>query len=73
MADPAPKADDTGSDVDRALARLGAAIAANPANHEPEPPPTPAKGPEATKHPDFTHKRTNRELRRPCERYRAQP
>jgi len=26
MADPASKADDTGSDVDRALARLGAAI-----------------------------------------------
>src|ERR1700745_1270777 len=44
MADPAPKADDTGSDVDRALARLGAAIAANPTNHEPETPPTPAKG-----------------------------
>jgi hypothetical protein len=42
MADPAPKADDTGSDVDRALARLGEAIAANPTKHEP--PPTPAKG-----------------------------
>jgi hypothetical protein len=44
MADPAPKADDTGSDVDRALARLGAAIAANPAKHEPQtPPPATAK------------------------------
>jgi transposase len=29
--------------------------------------------PEVTKRPDFTHKRTNHELRRPCERYRAQP
>jgi hypothetical protein len=44
MADPPPKADDTASDVDRALARLGEAIAANPTKHEPEPPPTPAKG-----------------------------
>jgi hypothetical protein len=29
--------------------------------------------PEVTKRPDFTHKRTNHELRRPCERYRARP
>jgi hypothetical protein len=29
--------------------------------------------PEVTNRPDFTHKRTNHELRRPCERYRAQP
>jgi hypothetical protein len=29
--------------------------------------------PEVTKRPDFTHKRTKQELRRPCERYRAQP
>jgi hypothetical protein len=28
--------------------------------------------PEVTNRPDFTHKRTNHELRRPCERYRAQ-
>ena len=32
-----------------------------------------ANRPEVTKRPDFTHKRTNHELRRPCERYRAQP
>jgi hypothetical protein len=30
-------------------------------------------GPEVTKRPDFTHKRTNHELRRRCERYRARP
>jgi site-specific DNA-methyltransferase (adenine-specific) len=29
------------------------------------------KRPEVTKRPDFTHKRTNHELRWPCERYRA--
>jgi hypothetical protein len=29
--------------------------------------------PEVTKRPDFTHKRTNHELRRPWQRYRAQP
>ena len=29
--------------------------------------------PEVTKRPDFTHKRTNHELRRSCERYRARP
>jgi hypothetical protein len=27
--------------------------------------------PEVTKHPDFTHKRTNHELRRLCDRCRA--
>ena len=29
--------------------------------------------PEVTKRLDLAHKRTNRELRRPCERYRARP
>src|SRR5258708_1312641 len=29
--------------------------------------------PEVTKRPDFTHKRTNHELRRSCERHRARP
>ena len=29
--------------------------------------------PEVTKRPDLTHKRTNHELRWPCERYRARP
>jgi hypothetical protein len=30
-------------------------------------------GPEVTKRPDFTHKRTNHELRRSCERYWVRP
>ena len=32
-----------------------------------------SKRPEVTKRSDLTHKRTNHELRRPCERYRARP
>ena len=32
-----------------------------------------ADRPEVTKHPDFTHKRTNHELRRSCGRHRARP
>jgi len=40
MADPQPKPEITDPQLAGALARLGAAIEANPTKHEPEPPPT---------------------------------
>ena len=40
MADPKPKPEITDPDLAGALARLGAAIEANPTKHEPEPPPS---------------------------------